>query len=65
MAAKKFSLAEIVDCHEKGLCFKCDEHFIPSHHDVCKRLFTIELIDEGEEAEAPTISLHALMGIQP
>jgi hypothetical protein len=32
---------------------------------VCKRLFTIELIDEGEEAEAPTISLHALTGIQP
>jgi hypothetical protein len=45
--------------------FKCDEQFIPGHRDVCKQLFTIELIDAGDEEAAPTISLHALTGIQP
>lgn len=65
MTTKKFSLAKIADRHEKGLCFKCDKHFVPSHRDVCKRLFTIELINEEGEEEAPMTSLHALTGIQP
>jgi hypothetical protein len=35
------------------------------HHDVCKRLFTIKLIDDSDEEEGPTIFLHTLTGIQP
>jgi hypothetical protein len=49
----KFSPAEIVDCRAKGLCFKCDEHFVPGHHDVCKRLFPIELLDDNDTWEPP------------
>jgi hypothetical protein len=62
---KKFSPAEIADRRKKGLCFKCDEYFVLGHGDICKQLFTIELIDNAGEAEAPTISLHALTRIQP
>jgi hypothetical protein len=64
-ATKKLSLAEITNRREKGPCSKCDEQFVPCHHDVCKRLFTIELIDDCDDKEGLTISLHVLTGIQP
>jgi hypothetical protein len=54
-----------VDHRAKGLCFKCDEHFVSGHHDVCKRLFLIELLNDDDMEESPMISLHAITGIQP
>jgi hypothetical protein len=63
--SRKFSLAEIADHCVRGLCFKCDEHFIPGHRDVCKRLFLIELLNNDNMEESPTISLHAITGVQP
>ncbi|KAJ0013924.1 hypothetical protein Pint_20742 [Pistacia integerrima] len=59
----------------KGLCYNCNERFIPSHR--CKKLFLIEGCDigEGEEVVSDTaanvvkeidgvleISLHAICG---
>jgi hypothetical protein len=32
---------------------------------VCKRLFLIELLDNDDMEELPTISLHVITGIQP
>jgi hypothetical protein len=63
--SRKFSPAKISDRRTKGMCFKCDEHFVPSHRDVCKRLFLIELLDDDDMEESPTISLHAITRIQP
>jgi hypothetical protein len=60
---------EIAQCRKDGNCFHCNEFFMDCHHDQCKRFFIIEVVDEGDTAAAigddePTISLHALMGIQ-
>jgi hypothetical protein len=67
----RLSPSEIVQHHKDGKCVKCDELFMPGHCEQCKQLFIIELVDE-EEAEGlspsdgePTISIHALTGIQP
>jgi hypothetical protein len=54
--------------HVKGLCFRCDEKFVPGHREECKRLFIIEVVSDDEvdgNPTDPTISLHALTGIQP
>jgi hypothetical protein len=65
------SPAEIADRRIKGLCFRCDEKFMSSHCEDCKRLFIIEvLIDDDDKIPPPadgdpTISIHALTGIQP
>jgi hypothetical protein len=58
--SRKFSPAEIGDRRVKGLYFKCDEKFTPGHKEDCKRVFTIELLDEAD----PMIFIHALTGIQ-
>jgi hypothetical protein len=57
----QFSHVEIAERHALGLCFKCDEKFIPGHREACKRLFTIELLDEDDAG--PMISIHTLTGI--
>jgi hypothetical protein len=62
---EKFTPIEIADRHIKGLCFKCDENFVPGYRDSCKRLFCIELLDEDNDDAEPTISLAALTCIQP
>jgi hypothetical protein len=59
--SRKFSSVEITERHALGLCFKCDEKFIPGHREACKCLFTIELLDEDDVD--PMISIHALTGI--
>jgi hypothetical protein len=70
LPSKKLTLAEIDGCHMKDQCFHCDDNFTPGHKEVCKRLFVIEVIDDGEdptsvdETGAPTISLQALTGLQ-
>jgi hypothetical protein len=61
---------KIAQCRKDGKCFKCDELFTPGHHDHCKQLFIIEVVDEETEGlppgdGEPTISIHALTGIQP
>jgi hypothetical protein len=61
---KKLSLAEIADRHAKGLCFRCDDKFVPGHKEECMMLFIIEVIGDEEEDEDPTISVHALTKIQ-
>jgi hypothetical protein len=67
----RLSPSEIAQRHKGGKCFKCDELFTPDHRKHCKQLFTIEIMDEEEAnglhpmTEEPTISLHALTGIQP
>jgi hypothetical protein len=57
--------AKIADRRAKDLCFRCDGKFVPRHKEECKRLFIIEVIGDEEEDEDPTISVHALTGIQP
>jgi hypothetical protein len=70
-AVKKLSPAEIAEHRKTGHCFHCDDLFTHGHKQVCKQLFVIEVLGNeesdawpGESAE-PTISLHALTGIQP
>jgi hypothetical protein len=51
-------------------CFRCDEFFTNGHKAVYKQLFSIEVVDEDTDestpdAAEPTISIHALAGIQP
>ncbi|XP_062153129.1 uncharacterized protein LOC133861362 [Alnus glutinosa] len=72
--SRRLSPAEMQDRRSKGLCFNCDDKFIPGHR--CKKLFVIEGIytkeEEGAEAEdhdnqewfreQPIISLQALTG---
>jgi hypothetical protein len=54
-----------------GKCFHCDELFIHGHKEHCKRLFSIEAVFDEEcvsdpsNGGKPTISIHALTGIQP
>jgi hypothetical protein len=62
LPTKKFSTTKIVDRRVQGLCFHCDEKSIPSYREECKRLFIIEVASDPTD---PTISLHALTGIQP
>jgi hypothetical protein len=62
---------EIAERRKDGRCFCCDEPFTHGNKEVCKQLFTIEVIDEADDRDTPptrddpTISLHALTGIQP
>jgi hypothetical protein len=62
----KLSLAEIADRRTKGQCFHCNDQFTNGHRQICKQLFIIEVLFEEKEQslEDPTISLHALTGIQ-
>jgi hypothetical protein len=50
---KKFTRAEIADRRLKGLFFKCDEKFVPGHREACKRLFSLELLDDDEDEGNP------------
>ena len=66
------SPAELKERREKGLCYNCNEQFVPGHR--CKKLFLIEACtteEDGDldmevegpfEEEAPGISLHAISG---
>jgi hypothetical protein len=61
---------EIADHRIKGLCFHCDEKFEPGHGEECKCLFIIEVLIDDDTPPPPTdgdptISIHALTGIQP
>jgi hypothetical protein len=62
---KKFSTTEIADRRVKGLCFKCDEKFVSGHRESCKPLFCIDVLNDDEDDDDPTILIHALTRIQP
>lgn len=58
---------------EKGLCFNCDEKFVPGHKCKTKQAFLIELnVSDNEDTEESTsdsqqetaeISVHAISGV--
>jgi hypothetical protein len=62
---------EIAQCRKDGKCFHCDEFFIHGHKEHYKCLFSIEAVFDEEcvgdplNGGEPTISIHALTGIQP
>lgn len=39
---RKFTIKQLQEIKEAGLCFKCDEKFMSG--DRCKKLFTIEAV---------------------
>ncbi|CAA0840420.1 Unknown protein, partial [Striga hermonthica] len=76
---KQLTPEEIKRQHEKGLCFRCEEKFMPGHR--CKQAFVIEVVNsdnkEAEVEEEPEpmddieafdeeaeISMHAVAGIR-
>jgi hypothetical protein len=44
---KRLSPTELKARRDRGLCFNCDERFIPGHH--CNKLFLLEGIYPEEE----------------
>ncbi|CAN0904661.1 Retrovirus-related Pol polyprotein from transposon 17.6 [Linum grandiflorum] len=69
---KRLNPTEIRERRDKGLCFNCDEKFVPGHR--CKKLFLIETIEDGEDDEVDlemgggtgflSISLNAVTGME-
>lgn len=68
----QLTASQMTECQRLGLCFNCEEKFVPGHR--CKWLFLMEVVpddvddplsEQTSELEDPTISLHALFGIQP
>jgi hypothetical protein len=66
----RLSPFEIVQRLKDRKCFKCDELFTSGHRQHCKQLLVIKVVDDNEADglsltnDEPTISLHALIGIQ-
>ncbi|KAJ8751836.1 hypothetical protein K2173_026032 [Erythroxylum novogranatense] len=74
---RRLSFQEAKERREKGLCFYCDEKFVPGHRCVRPQLFMIEDCNEvpSEEPEEkteneeegefrmPEISFHAITGV--
>jgi hypothetical protein len=65
---KRLTPAEMEDRRVKGLCYNCDEKFQRGHR--CKNLFSLVVAmteSDGEEEDPnqdePSISLHALTGV--
>jgi hypothetical protein len=71
MEIQRLSPVEIAERRKTVQCFHCDDAFTTGHKKVCEQLFIIEAIYDEPEALAfhadtdPTISIHALTGIQP
>ncbi|KAG6495596.1 hypothetical protein ZIOFF_043422 [Zingiber officinale] len=60
---KRLNRTEMEERRVKGLCFNCDELYIPGHR--CKRLFGLEGLedyDEQNHVEDVEISLNAITG---
>lgn len=70
---KRLTIEEMNERKRKGLCFRCNDKFVPGHR--CKKLFSIQVCqdDSDDDAEmeivndtvgqAPEISLHAMAGM--
>jgi hypothetical protein len=71
MTTIRLSPMEIAQRRKDGKCFHYDEFFVHGHKEHCKRLFSIEAVFNEEcvgdpsNGGEPTISIHALTGIQP
>lgn len=69
---KRLPWDELQKRREKGLCFNCDERFIPGHRCKIKQAFLTELVEssdeevqeEGHTNDAAEISIYALVGIR-
>jgi hypothetical protein len=67
----RLSPTEVAQRRKEGKCFHCDEFFIHGHKEHYKCLFNIEVVSDEEcvsdpsNGGEPTISIHALTGIQP
>lgn len=69
---KRLAWEEMQKRREKGLCFNCDEKFVPDHRCRTRQSFFIEVTDscdeedsaEAVEEETTKISIHALADIQ-
>eukprot|EP00268_Persea_americana_P048348 TRINITY_DN5100_c0_g1_i4.p1 TRINITY_DN5100_c0_g1~~TRINITY_DN5100_c0_g1_i4.p1 ORF type:complete len:391 (-),score=65.99 TRINITY_DN5100_c0_g1_i4:1091-2182(-) len=77
---KRLTPSEARERRAKGLCYKCDEQFVPGHRCKNQKFFWIEgLLDDAEddddhqpstqdvskeEEAAPQISLHAIAGLR-
>jgi hypothetical protein len=60
------SPSEIAQRRKEDKCFHCDDFFTQGHKQLCKQLFSIEVVEDSDTDDVePTISLHALTGIQP
>jgi hypothetical protein len=65
------SPTEVAQRRKDDKCFHCDEFFVHGHKEHCKHLFNIEVVFDEEcvgdpsNGGEPTISIHALTGIQP
>jgi hypothetical protein len=62
--SRRLSSVEIADRRIKGLCFRCDEKYVPGHRQECKRLFIIEVRIDDDDTPPPPAN-GALTGIQP
>ncbi|KAA8544487.1 hypothetical protein F0562_022473 [Nyssa sinensis] len=75
LPVRRMSTTELQERRAKGLCYNCNEKFVPGHR--CKKLFLIEACfeeadgdvimdeeetDHAEFKELPEISLHAISG---
>ncbi|KAF2310238.1 hypothetical protein GH714_007361 [Hevea brasiliensis] len=62
---KRLSWEEMQNRRAKGLCFNCDEKFVPGHGCTKPQLLLLDGgfdIDDDDEDGEPEISLHALIG---
>lgn len=62
---KRLSWDEMQTQRAKGLCFNCDEKFVPGHRCAKPQLLLLDGgfdIDEDDDEGEPEISLHALTG---
>ncbi|WVZ48949.1 LOW QUALITY PROTEIN: hypothetical protein U9M48_000334 [Paspalum notatum var. saurae] len=71
MPRRRLSPAEMQQWRQAGLCYNCDEKFVPGHR--CKRIFVLEVVPDDDDDQAinalelqadPDISIHALTGIR-
>ncbi|XP_043725863.1 uncharacterized protein LOC122672458 [Telopea speciosissima] len=65
---KRMSIGEMQERRAKGLCYNCNEHFVPGHRCKCgpeEEEETTLVNDVAEEVEEiPEISLHAICGVK-
>ncbi|KAH0696227.1 hypothetical protein KY285_013059 [Solanum tuberosum] len=62
---KRLSLAEMSEKRQKGLCFFCDEKFVPGHKcNATKQLYLLEVCDEEEPEEEPEPDVQEVLEVE-